>query len=221
MYTARIGRRAGIVKVVPHFGSRTPPSRCAGGVIVKPQRRHRRSISAIVQFACGFARIRSRRSLDLIAWSLRATTKPRSRRGGGWRSRRFAGRQAQARQVKLAVLGVPIEAGVRYHERRDGAQPRDDLSRVVEPTHMGVAGGERAIRAWEAGILLDREEQLRHGLLEAPTAEMRRAYCLERIADMGAGTEPQRGFEMLDRDVGLARPHLEHAADVPAAREVR
>src|SRR5208282_3177714 len=143
------------------------------------------------------------------------------RRGGGWRSGRLAGRQAQARQVELAVLGVPVLAEVRYHERRDGAQPRDDLSRVVEPTHMGVAGGERAIRAREAGILLDREEQLRHRLIEAPAEEMGVAYLQERRADPGARTEAQRGLDMLDRDVGLACPIPEGAADVPAAREAR
>ena len=35
---------------------------------------------------------------------------------------------------------------------------------------------------------------------------MRDAYYNERRADAGAGTEAQRGFDMLDRDVGLARP---------------
>ena len=49
------------------------------------------------------------------------------------------------------MLGVPQEAGVRYHDRGNGAQPRDDLSCVVEPTHMGVAGGE--IRDTTAGKL--------------------------------------------------------------------
>ena len=33
----------------------------------------------------------------------------------------------------------------RHHVRVIGAQPRDDLSRVVEPPHMRVAGGEKAI----------------------------------------------------------------------------
>jgi hypothetical protein len=38
------------------------------------------------------------------------------------------------------------------------AQPLDDLSYVVESTHMGVAGGEKLIRDREAWIRLDREE---------------------------------------------------------------
>jgi hypothetical protein len=59
-------------------------------------------------------------------------------------------RQPQARQQKLAVLSVAKEAGVQYHDSGDGAQPLDNLSGVVEPTHMGVAGGETAIRIREA-----------------------------------------------------------------------
>src|SRR5208282_2583754 len=50
---------------------------------------------------------------------------------------------------------------------------------------------------------------------------MRAAYCNECRADAGAGTEAQCGVGVLDRDVGLARPQLEEAADGPAAREAR
>src|SRR5215831_3998962 len=49
-------------------------------------------------------------------------------------------------------------AGVRYCDRGNGAQPRGYFPCVVEPTHMGIAGGEIAIRLWESGIFLDREE---------------------------------------------------------------
>jgi hypothetical protein len=130
-----------------------------------------------------------------------------SRRAGGSGSCLLVGRQAQARQVKLPVLGVPQEAGVRRdHDRRNGALPLDDLTCVVEPAHMGAAGGENAIRLREARIVLDREEQFRHGLVEAPAVEMRLAYYRERRADAGARAEAQRGFDMLDRDVRLTRP---------------
>ena len=88
----------------------------------------------------------------------------------------LAGRQAQAREEKLAVLGVPQEAGVRYHDRGNGLQPLDHFSRLIELTHVGVAGSEKALRQREASVLLDREEQLRHGLIETPTEEMRLAY---------------------------------------------
>ena len=97
------------------------------------------------------------------------------------------------------MLGVPQEAGVRYHNRGNGPQPFDDRLCVVESTRMGVAGDKAAIRQREACILLDREEQLRHGLTEAPAGEMRGAYYKERRADADAGTEAQRGFGMLDR----------------------
>ena len=99
-----------------------------------------------------------------------------SRRDGGSGSCRLARRQAQAREVKLAMPGVPLVGAVRYHDRSDGAQPRNDLSCVIEPTHMGVAGGESAVRRREARIILDREKQFRHCFSEAPTEETGVAY---------------------------------------------
>jgi hypothetical protein len=55
---------------------------------------------------------------------------------------RIAGRQAQARQEQLAVLGVPQEASVRYDDGGNGAELLEDFSSVVEPPHIGVAAGE-------------------------------------------------------------------------------
>jgi hypothetical protein len=77
---------------------------------------------------------------------------------------------------------------------------------IVEPAHLGVAGGEEAILVCEARILLDREEELRHRLIEAPAEEMRIAYYRERVADSGTRAEAQRSLGTLDRDVGLACP---------------
>src|SRR5712691_3147033 len=103
--------------------------------------------------------------------------------------------QAQTGQVKFAVLSVPQDAGVPYHGGyhggRNGPKPLDDLSCVVEPAHMRVAGGENAIRLWEAWILLDREEQFWYRLIIAPTEEMRGAYRNERWADSGTRAEAQ------------------------------
>ncbi len=82
---------------------------------------------------------------------------------------------------------VPQMADVRHHDRRDGPQPRDDLSCVVEPTHMGVAGGEISDTVREAWILLDREEQFRHSLIEAPADEMCRADYNEATGRGGRG----------------------------------
>ena len=50
---------------------------------------------------------------------------------------------------------------------------------------------------------------------------MRPAYREEGIADAGAGTESQRGLDMLDRDVVLADPIPEVAADEPATCKIR
>ena len=70
------------------------------------------------------------------------------------------------------MFGIPQVAGVRYHDSGNGPQPLDDLSCVVEPTHMGVAGGENAMRMRVAWILLDPEKQIWHRLIEAPSQEM-------------------------------------------------
>ena len=87
------------------------------------------------------------------------------------------------------MLGLPQVVGVRYYDRRNGAQPSDNLSCVVEPAHMRIARGEIAIRLREARILLDRQEQFRHRLFEAPAKKMSAAQYSEGRADAGAGTE--------------------------------
>src|SRR6516225_7078735 len=86
---------------------------------------------------------------------------------------------------------------------------------------MGIAGGEIAIRVRVARILLDRQEKFRHRLIKAPSEEMCGAYYHERSANTGAWAETQSGFDMLDRDVRLARPKPYIAADEPAAGEIR
>src|SRR5262249_55160354 len=69
----------------------------------------------------------------------------------------LSGRQAQPRQIKLAVLGVSQDARIRHHDRADGTQPRDYLARVVQTSQMSVAGGEKATRLRKAWILLGSE----------------------------------------------------------------
>ena len=88
------------------------------------------------------------------------------------------------------MLTIPHVADIRYYRKADGAQARDDFPRFGEACHMGIAGGEKAIRHRVARILLDRKKQFRHGLVEAPSREMRRPYDNERRADPGALTEP-------------------------------
>ena len=123
MYTALTGRRAGIVSVVPLFGSRTlkcKPHR--GGVIVNPQARQSLSMSAIVQSTCGFARIRSRRSIVLATASC------------------LTRRQTQAGQVELAVLRITPVGGIWYDDGRHGPQPLHSLVRLAKSAHVRVAG---------------------------------------------------------------------------------
>ena len=71
---------------------------------------------------------------------------------------------------------MPQVAGVWHHDRGDGTHSLDDFSGIVEPTHMGVAGGELAIRLPEAWIFLDREEQFRRCFIEAAAEKMRGAH---------------------------------------------
>ena len=75
----------------------------------------------------------------------------RSRRGGGLSSFRLAHRQAQARQEQLAVLAVAKRHITGHDERGNGAQPRDDRPRFVEPPHMRIASGESAVGVGEPG----------------------------------------------------------------------
>ena len=77
------------------------------------------------------------------------------------------------------MLGVPQEASVRYDDGGNGAELLEDFSSVVEPPHMGVAAGEKAIPPWVAWVILDREDQFRQCLSEAPAEEMCVAYIEE------------------------------------------
>jgi hypothetical protein len=57
-------------------------------------------------------------------------------------------------QVKLAMFGVPQFAGARHHEWSNGAPPIDDLSRLIKPTRMRVAGSRIAVRVRKARIAM-------------------------------------------------------------------
>ena len=87
---------------------------------------------------------------------------------------------------------------------------------------MGVAGSEKAIWHREAGILLDSKTQFLHCLIEAPHEKMPGAYDKQRrVADSDSRTESKSRFSMLNRNIGLACPTSEDAAEVPAAGEIR
>ena len=98
---------------------------------------------------------------------------------------------AQAREEKLAVLRVAENRAARHHEGGDGAQLRNDLPCLIESSHVGVAGGERAIGRGEVRLVLDREEELWYCLVEAPAEEMREADYVENCAKPAARAEAQ------------------------------
>src|SRR5271156_4332280 len=104
-----------------------------------------------------------------------------------------------------------------HHLRCNGAQLLDDRTRFVQPTHMRVTGGENAIRDRKARIVLNREEEFRHSLVEPTAEEVCAAQYEQRRASSGARTEPQRHIGMIDRNIRRARPESEKATDSPAA----
>ena len=81
-------------------------------------------------------------------------------------SSQLAGRQAQAREVQFALLGVPQIARVHYQHLGDGPQPHDDLACVIQAVHVRVAGSEIAVWLSVTCIVLDRQEQRLHGRIE-------------------------------------------------------
>jgi hypothetical protein len=87
------------------------------------------------------------------------------------------------------MLRVPKVPYVRYHGGGDRAQPLHNCSCIYKPSRMGVTRGEKLIWMREVWIILDREEQLRHRLVEAASEEICGTYCSERRADAGAGAE--------------------------------
>ena len=74
------------------------------------------------------------------------------------------------------MLRVAQRDIVRDYYWRDRAQPLDNRSGLVQPAHVGMASRENAVRLREARLVLDREEQLRHGLIKPPAQKMRHSY---------------------------------------------
>src|SRR4051794_31386027 len=101
----------------------------------------------------------------------------------GSRSYYLASRVAQARYKKLSVLSIPQEAYIWYHDWCDGPQPLKDRSCIVEPSHMSIASGKKAIPVRESRIFLNCEEKFRQGLIEAPTEKMHGTYYNVRRTD--------------------------------------
>src|SRR5215472_14028837 len=79
-------------------------------------------------------------------------------------------RQAQARQQQLAVLRVAIRQGAGHDHSGDRAKLTDNRACFVESAHVGVAGGEKTVGDWSAGVFLNGQKQGRRGLVK-PTLE--------------------------------------------------
>jgi hypothetical protein len=58
---------------------------------------------------------------------------------------RVVSRHAKTRQKQLAVRGAAQLCGARHEARRNAAQPRNDRTRFIEPSHVDIARGENAI----------------------------------------------------------------------------
>ena len=120
-------------------------------------------------------------------------------------SGRLTGRQAQTRQVKLAVLGIAQVHDIgRHHGRGDGAQPLDGMPRLFEPAHTGVASSEVTTRYREVRGLLEREEQLWDRLVETSAEKVGGADQSVNRPAPGARAETQRSLSQLDGAVGVA-----------------
>ena len=81
----------------------------------------------------------------------------------------------------------------------------DDLSRFVEPPHMGVARGEETVWNGRAGIVLDCLEQLRRRLI-VPVCEEIRLTHQDKVDPSLARAEAERGLDMLHCDIVFSRP---------------
>src|SRR6516164_1849368 len=86
---------------------------------------------------------------------------------------------------------------------------------------MGIARGEKTMGLREVRIVLDRQKQLRQGLVEAPGEKERDADCTENLAKPAARAEAQRTLEALDSKVWLTSNIPENAADIPAPGKAR
>jgi hypothetical protein len=104
------------------------------------------------------------------------------------------------------VFRVPQIARVRDNDRGDGAQLGDDLPGVVEPAHVGIAGGEKAMRQGQTRVLLDDKPQFCCCFLKAPTDEMRRTKIRMRPPNPSTRAEAQRLAKTLNGGVWLSSP---------------
>jgi hypothetical protein len=161
------------------------------------------------------AAITTKLALELVEWVERVRSEPCDRRVEP------ATRDHQQREARasLFVINANLTSLIERHVTR--YQPTGDKTIRLHGQTAMIENGFVHIPETAPWLLLDREEQLGHSLVETPTVEICGAEIRARRADADARTEAQRGFKMLDRNVRLARPNPEEAADVPTAGVVR
>src|SRR6266567_5277234 len=108
------------------------------------------------------------------------------------------------------MLGIAENRIARQDRPSHSAQPGSHRARLVESPHMGIGGPENTVRGWKGWIVLEREKQLRHCLLETPSEKMRHTYLMKCLTNAGTRTEAQRGLKIFDRAVGLPCPISQH-----------
>jgi hypothetical protein len=143
-----------------------------------------------------------------------------------WRSEsststRLAGRQAQTRQQKLAILGFAIRHIARHNHRGNGPQPSDGRTRLVKPSHMRVAGGQKTVGHRKSRRLFQRRQQDCCRLVEPPPEEKCSAQTGVRIANASRGFQPLSCLEMLDRKIRCASEISQRGGPHPTASKAR
>src|SRR5262249_33522041 len=124
-------------------------------------------------------------------------------------------------EKQLLVLWIAERQVVWHHVGSQHAQPVDHLTRVVESPHMGIAGGQAPVGPWPRRRLLHRHAQRGCCLVEAAAGEVRDSQYPEVVADAVTWVEAERCLDLLDREIGLARPDTEAAPQHPRPREAR
>src|SRR5207302_9010680 len=93
--------------------------------------------------------------------------------------------------------------------------------RFVQPPHMGIAGGETAVRTGMAWIVLNSQEQLRRCFIELTFEEIAHAQHDKGRTDTFARTHSQRNPDMLDGEIVLTVNMPKNAPHTPAASAAR
>src|SRR3984885_8931175 len=105
---------------------------------------------------------------------------------------------------------------------RHDAVTSGEFARLVQPSHPGVAGGEEPTGERIGRQLTKRILQKPSRFIETLFEEVAHSKACEmKRAPRHAGIEPHRGFEMVDRETGLAGNRAHPAAPQPGESVAR